>query len=72
VDRHYTLLFKKKCTDKHNVSECQEICAELADTAHIFFALYLTVQCNNVTANFFRCTVQNILMKISKTKYLYT
>lgn len=28
-----------KCTDKGNVSECQEICAKLADTAHIFFAL---------------------------------
>lgn len=60
-----------KCTDKRNVFECQEICVELADTAHVYFALYLTVQYNNVTVNLFRCTVQNILMKINKTKSLY-
>ena len=42
-----------------------------ADTIHISFAFYLTVQCNNVTVNLFRSSVQNILM-IIKTKSLYT
>jgi hypothetical protein len=57
-------------TDKRKVPECQVICAKLADTAHIFFVLCLTIQCNNVSVNLFRSTVQNILMIIDQPRGL--